>query len=50
MSDSLKKGLFQQFSAKMPDKYYGDGVNCVGGMSVPFVEGRLFIVVPGAVE
>jgi hypothetical protein len=35
-------GLFQQFSAKMPDKYYGDGVNCVGGMSMPFEVRQVF--------
>jgi hypothetical protein len=50
MPDSLKKGLFQQFSSKMPDKYYGDGVSCVSGMSISFEAGRLFIVVSGAVE
>jgi len=43
-------GLFQQFSVKMPDKYYGDVVNCVGGMSIQFEEGRFFYVVPGAME
>ena len=43
-------GLFQQFSAKMPDKYYGNVVTCVSGTSMPFEEGRFFIVILGAME